>query len=112
LVTDGSTLAKFRVDVFVLSSEGLDVLSQLTDFLGPQLAHLRLIPQLLPQRQSLLLILFDLMLPLQEPLLELVFLASRDAHRVLDLREVPRLPLCQLLVLQELFGLLVDLALK
>ena len=103
--------SKLLIHEPILSSQGLDVLSQLGDFLGLELGNLCLLVDLLLHTLALLAQCLDLLLPLEQlPLVGILF-AGGDAHLMLHVAELKALLFVQLLHLDQLFGLLVQIAL-
>ena len=103
--------AKLLIHEPILSCQGLDVFSQLGDFLGLELGNLCLLVDLLLHALALLAQRLDLLLPLKQfPLVGILF-AGGNTHLVLHVAELEALLLVQLLHLDQLFGLLVQIAL-
>ena len=103
--------AEFLIYEPVLSRQRLNVLSQLSDFLGFELGELCLLFDLFLHALALLAKRLDLLLPLKQSTLVGVLFASGNAHLVLNISELKALLFVKLLDLDQLLRLLVQISL-
>ena len=101
------TLTEFLVYEAILTCQSLDVFCQFGDFLSLELCKLGLLFELFSQVLAFALKMFDLLFTFEELALVVVFLASSDAHLVLDVREFKALFLHLLFRLYQFFCFLV-----
>lgn len=104
-------LSKLLVDESVLPGESLDIFSQLGDLCCLQLGKLSLLIEVFPKRANLTVEVLDLLLPLEELSLEVIFLASGNRHLVLHVGEFEDLLLELVLNIDEFLCLGVELTL-